>query len=470
MSWESVIGLEIHTQLRTQSKIFSSTSATFSAEPNAHANGVDIALPGTLPVLNVAAVLLAVRFGLAIGAHIAPFCQFDRKNYFYPDLPKGYQISQLDHPIVGRGRIELEMPDGSTRIIGITRAHLEEDAGRSLHEAVPGHTGIDLNRAGTPLLEIVTEPDLRTPEEAAQLFRQVHELVVWHDICDGKLNEGSMRCDANVSVRKQGATSYGERTEIKNINSFEFLEAAIRGEIERQIAILERGGTVLRQTLRYDPERDATTPMRGKEQSQDYRYFPEPDLLPVEITDAFKRDVQSTMRENPTAVRARLRSLGLSEYHAQQLSQNPDEAKQFERTATASPTIAVGLFLELRNATVTATGYAPEVLIAVVERTKDGTLSSTTRKQLLEALPVDATGGDVDRLIEERGLRLVSDTDTLAKLVADVVAANPKQVEQYRAGKDKVFGFFVGQVMKQTGGKANPQYLNELLRNALAKE
>jgi aspartyl-tRNA(Asn)/glutamyl-tRNA(Gln) amidotransferase subunit B len=360
------------------------------------------------------------------------------------------------------------MPDGATRTIGITRAHLEEDAGRSLHEAVPGYTGIDLNRAGTPLLEIVTEPDLRTPEEAAQLFRQVHELVVWHGICDGKLNEGSMRCDANVSVRKTGTTAFGERTEIKNINSFEFVEAAIRGEIERQIALLERGEEVLRQTLRYDPERDATTPMRGKEQSDDYRYFPEPDLLPVEVSDAFVAAVKAAMKTNPAVVRARLKQQGVSDYHARHLTRDPEEAERFEQCATASVTHAVGLFLELESAPITAKGYAPEVLIAIIERTKDGTLSSTTRKKLLEGLPANATADDVDALIETRGLKQMNDTDALAKLVADVVAANPKQVEQFRSGKDKVFGFFVGQVMKQTGGKANPQQLNELLRKALS--
>jgi len=465
-AWEAVIGLELHTQLMTKSKIFSSASAAFGAAPNEHANGVDVALPGTLPVLNVEAVRLAVRFGLAIGATIANRCHFDRKNYFYPDLPKGYQISQLDHPIVGKGSIELEMPDGATRTIGITRAHLEEDAGRSLHETVPGHTGIDLNRAGTPLLEIVTEPDLRTPEEAAQLFRQVHELVVWHGICDGKLNEGSMRCDANVSVRKSGATTFGERTEIKNINSFEFVEAAIRGEIERQIALVERGEKVLRQTLRYDPERDATTPMRGKEQSDDYRYFPEPDLLPVEVSDAFVADVKATMKTNPSVMRARLKSQGVSEYDTRQLTQDPNLSSTFVEVAatTGEPKLSANLLLELR----TPARYATGALVELVRRTQDQTLSSTTRKRLINALPEGADASDVTRLIDELGLRLVSDTDTLAKLVADVVAANPKQVEQFRSGKDKVFGFFVGQVMKQTGGKANPQQLNELLRKALS--
>jgi aspartyl-tRNA(Asn)/glutamyl-tRNA(Gln) amidotransferase subunit B len=470
--WEAVIGLEIHTQLQTRSKIFSSASAAFGAAPNEHANGVDIALPGTLPVLNAEAVRLAVKFGLAIGAEIASVCHFDRKNYFYPDLPKGYQISQLDHPIVGRGAIELEMPDGTSRRIGITRAHLEEDAGRSLHDAVPGHTGIDLNRAGTPLLEIVTEPDLRTPEEAAQLFRQLHELVVWLGICDGKLNEGSMRCDANVSVRKSGSTTFGERTEIKNINSFEFVEAAIRGEIERQIAMLERGEPVLRQTLRYDPERDATTPMRGKEQSDDYRYFPEPDLLPLAVTPAFIAEVRATMTEPPAVRRARYqRELGLSAYDARQLTQHRDESERFEYVATHShePKLAANLLLELRASDASA--YAPDVLVAIVKRTKDGTLSSTTRKQLMEALrtATASTEADVDALIDAHGLRQMNDTGELAKLVADVVAANPKQVEQFRAGKDKVFGFFVGQVMKQTGGKANPQQLNELLRKALSR-
>jgi aspartyl-tRNA(Asn)/glutamyl-tRNA(Gln) amidotransferase subunit B len=484
MSWESVIGLEIHTQLKTQSKIFSSTSAAFSAEPNAHANGVDIALPGTLPVLNVAAVRLAVRFGLAIGAHIAPVCQFDRKNYFYPDLPKGYQISQLDHPIVGRGRIELEMPNGSTRTVGITRAHLEEDAGRSLHEAVPGHTGIDLNRAGTPLLEIVTEPDLRTPEEAAQLFRQVHELVVWHDICDGKLNEGSMRCDANVSVRKRGETTLGERTEIKNINSFEFLEAAIRGEIERQIAILERGDTVLRQTLRYDPDRDATTPMRGKEQSQDYRYFPEPDLLPVETTRLRNEEIVR-LGEGPSDLRKRFRKMpSLSEMDVQHMTDSPVMASLFEDLIKMGcpPKLTANRLIELQVMCFhNGVAFPPERLTVgdlaeIIKRQEARTLTTSNARKVVEVFvsagKIEFVGGTpevrIDRVIRDHDISDVSDTDTLSKLIAEVVAANPKQVEQYRAGKDKVFGFFVGQVMKQTGGKANPQQLNELLRKALS--
>jgi aspartyl-tRNA(Asn)/glutamyl-tRNA(Gln) amidotransferase subunit B len=472
MSFEAVIGLEIHTQLATRSKIFSDAPAQFSAEPNAHANAVDVALPGTLPVLNAEVVRMAVTFGLAIGAEIAPRCHFDRKNYFYPDLPKGYQISQLDAPIVGRGTIDLEMPDGSTRPIRITRAHLEEDAGRSLHDAVPGYTGIDLNRAGTPLLEIVTEPDLRTPEEAAQLFRQVHELVTWHRICDGKLNEGSMRCDANVSVRPAGTTTLGERTEIKNINSFEFLEAAIRGEIARQIALVERGGKVVRQTLRYDPARDLTTPMRGKEQSDDYRYFPEPDLLPLEITDAFVAKVKAGMPEGPAALRERMRALGLSDYDARLLTRDPDDAKRYEEAAarTNDPKLTANVMVEVQAGEATLAGLAVDVLVTLVDRTKDGTLSSATRRKLVKAIRESSatTAREVDALIDRHGLRQLDDTDALAKLVAEVVAANPRQVEQYRSGKDKVFGFFVGQVMKQTDGKANPQRLNDLLRKALA--
>ena len=469
MSFEAVIGLEIHTQLKTKSKIFSTASATFSAEPNAHANEVDVALPGTLPVLNKDVVRKAVLFGLAIGAEIAPRCHFDRKNYPYPDLPKGYQISQLDAPIVGKGAIELEMPDYSTRTIRITRAHLEEDAGRSLHDAAPGHTGIDLNRAGTPLLEIVTEPDLRTPEEAAQLFRQLHELVTWHGICDGKLNEGSMRCDANVSVRPAGSATLSERTEIKNINSFEFLEAAIRGEIARQIAIVESGGKVVRLTLRYDSENDSTTPMRTKEQSDDYRYFPEPDLLEVEITGEFIASVKRDMLENPTTARARMRERGLSEYDVRQLTRNPQLAARFEALATISgePKLAANMILS-QGASV----LAPEFVAAVIHRQQDGTLSSATARAVIGvalANPTDAqTGADLDALIERKGLRQLDDADALVKLVADVLAANPKQVEQYRSGKEKVFAFFVGQVMKQTAGKANPQRLNELLKKALA--
>ena len=480
MKWESVIGLEIHVQLATRSKIFSGASTRFGAPPNTQASALDLALPGTLPVLNAEAVRMAVTFGLAIGAEVSRRCHFDRKNYFYPDLPKGYQISQLDSPIVGRGRVELALPGGGSRSIGITRAHLEEDAAKSLHESFSGHTGVDLNRSGMPLLEIVSDPDLRSPEDAAQYFRQMHGLVRYLGICDGNLNEGSMRCDANVSVRPEGADTFGVRTEIKNLNSFRFLERAVRHEIARQIAILERGGEVQRETLLYDPELDATRPMRSKELSDDYRYFPEPDLLPVEISEAYIEEVRSRLPELPDAKRARYQAdLGLGDYDARRLTNDPDMARFFEQVAARSglPKQAANWVLgELAAAIGRGDGshsmeglpLTPEQLAALILRVEDGTLSGRTAKALFEALWEQGDpAASVDALIESRGLRQVSDESHLEVLVAEAIAAHPKQVEQYRSGKDKVFGFFVGRIMQATAGKANPQQLNEILRAAL---
>ncbi|HEX7034383.1 MAG TPA: Asp-tRNA(Asn)/Glu-tRNA(Gln) amidotransferase subunit GatB [Pseudomonadales bacterium] len=475
MEWEAVIGLELHVQLATRSKIFSGAPTAYGAAPNTQACGIDLGLPGVLPVLNEAAVRMAVKFGLAIGAEIHPYSVFDRKNYFYPDLPKGYQISQFAHPVVGRGRLVVPMPDGTERVVGITRAHLEEDAGKSLHEAFPGLTGIDLNRAGTPLLEVVSDPDLRSPEEAAAYFRQMHTLVRYLGICDGNLEEGSMRCDANVSVRPRGSDTFGVRTEIKNVNSFRFVERALAYEIERQIDVLESGGQVVRETRLYDAERDETRSMRTKELSEDYRYFPDPDLLPVHVDQALIEALRAELPELPAEKRHRyVEQLGLSAYDADWLTQDPQVAGYFERTVDAcgDPKLAanwvmgeLAAALKRDDLPIERAPVTPEQLAGLIARLKDQTLSSRTAKTLFEALW--AGEGDVDAIIEARGLKQVSDAGELAAIVARVVADNPQQVEQYRAGKDKVFGFFVGQVMKATQGKANPQQVNELLRDAL---
>ena len=475
MSWEPVIGLEVHVQLATRSKIFSGASTAFGAEPNSQACAVDLGLPGVLPVVNGEAVRMAVKFGLAIGAEIAPYSVFDRKNYFYPDLPKGYQISQFAHPIVGRGELAVAMPDGSERIVGITRAHLEEDAGKSVHDAYAGMTGIDLNRAGTPLLEVVSEPDIRTPEEAAAYFRQMHTLVRYLGICDGNLAEGSMRCDANVSVRRAGDPEFGVRTEIKNINSFRFVERAIAYEIERQIDVLEGGGRIVRETRLYDHERDETRSMRTKEDSDDYRYFPDPDLLPVHIDEALLDAVRADLPELPAARRHRyVEVLGLSAYDAGWLTQEPETAVYFEAVAEASGDAKLSanwVMGELSAAlnrderAIADSPVTPAQLAGLITRLKDDTLSSKTAKTLFEGLW--AGEGGVDEIIEARGLKQVSDTGELKAIVDRVVADNPDQVEQFRAGKDKVLGFLVGQVMKATQGKANPKQVNELLREAL---
>jgi aspartyl-tRNA(Asn)/glutamyl-tRNA(Gln) amidotransferase subunit B len=478
--WETVIGLEIHVQLATHSKIFSGTSTAFGAPPNTQASGIDIALPGTLPVLNAAAVRMAVKFGVAIGADVSSRCVFDRKNYFYPDLPKGYQISQFAQPIVGAGSVELRLDDGSTRTIRITRAHLEEDAGKSLHEDFAGMTGIDLNRAGMPLLEIVSEPDLRTSKEAAAYFRQMHTLVRYLEICDGNLNEGSMRCDANVSVRPAGATELGERTELKNLNSFRFLERAIDHEVARQIELIEKGGTVRRETRLYDPDRDETRTMRTKELSDDYRYFPEPDLLPVAIDAAFIESVRAELPELPRAKRRRyVEALGLSEYDASRLTDDPALAHFYEATLAVcnEPKPVANWVLGELSAALNRDELQPsqtrvtaKQLGTLVERTSSGSITVKIAKSLFEPLwRANDPSADVDALIEAQGLEQVSDSDELAALIRKIVADNPAQVAQFRAGREKVFGFFVGQAMKATQGRANPQRLNELLREALAQ-
>jgi aspartyl-tRNA(Asn)/glutamyl-tRNA(Gln) amidotransferase subunit B len=475
MNWEPVIGLELHVQLATKSKIFSGASTKFGAEPNAQACAVDLGLPGVLPVLNEQAVAMAVKFGLAIGAKINLHSIFDRKNYFYPDLPKGYQISQFETPVVGGGEIQLHMEDGSERTIGITRAHLEEDAGKSVHDLFPGQTAIDLNRTGTPLLEVVSEPDLRTAQEAATYFRQMHTLVRYLQICDGDLSQGSMRCDANVSVRPVGQEEYGERTEIKNINSFRFVERAIVYEIQRHIDVLESGGTIERETRQYDADRDETRAMRGKELSADYRYFPDPDLLPLQFSQAFVDKIAADMPELPIARRERYQSeLGLAANDAAWISRDPEVAEYFDAVcavcgnAKQSANWIMGelsAHLNKDDVDISASPVGADQLGALIQRLDDNTLSSKTAKTLFEALWSD--GGEVDALIESLGLKQMSDSGELETIVDQVMADNPAQLEQLRNGKDKLMGFFVGQVMKLTQGKANPQQVNEIIRSRL---
>jgi aspartyl-tRNA(Asn)/glutamyl-tRNA(Gln) amidotransferase subunit B len=475
MQWETVIGLEIHTQLATQSKIFSGAPARFGADPNTQACAIDLGLPGVLPVLNREAVRLAVRFGKAIGAEVAERSVFARKNYFYPDLPKGYQISQYEHPVVGEGQVEILLEDGTLKGIGVTRAHLEEDAGKSLHEDFHGFTGIDLNRAGTPLLEIVSEPDLRSPQEAVAYARKVHQLVRWIGISDGNMQEGSFRMDANVSVRPVGQAAFGTRTEIKNINSFRFLERAIQFEIERQIEALEGGGEVIQETRLYDPDRDETRSMRTKEEANDYRYFPDPDLLPLEIDAAFIDSATADLPELPDAKRERFRDQhGLSAYDANLLTTSRELADFYEEVARegAEPKLAANWILGELAAALNRAGLEigesplPAARLAgLIRRIQDGTISGKIAKQVFESLW--AGEGDADAIIEAKGLRQITDSGALEPLIDAILAANPEQVAQYRAGKEKVFGFFVGQVMKQSQGKANPQQVNALLNAKL---
>ncbi len=475
MEWETVIGLEIHVQLATQSKIFSGASTRFGARPNGQACAVDLALPGVLPVLNEAAVRLAVRFGLAIGAQIDRQSIFARKNYFYPDLPKGYQISQMEHPIVGRGQVEITLADGSTRTVGITRAHLEEDAGKSLHEDFHGMTGIDLNRAGTPLLEIVSEPDLRSAEEAVAYLRTIHTLVRWLKVSDGNMAEGSLRCDANVSVRPRGQRELGIRTEIKNINSFRFVERAIRHEVERQIELIEAGGRVVQETRLYDSVRDETRSMRSKEVATDYRYFPEPDLLPLQLSEAFIEAVRGELPELPEARCARFISAHqLTPYDAGVLTSSRELADYYEAVAAvvgdcklAANWVTGELMgrLNRENLDITASPVTAEQLASLLLRIADGTISGSSGKGLLQALW--SGEGDVDELIAERGLRQISDSGALDALVTAVIAAHPEQAEQFRAGKEKVLGFLVGQVMRSSRGSANPTQVGDLLRHKL---
>jgi aspartyl-tRNA(Asn)/glutamyl-tRNA(Gln) amidotransferase subunit B len=477
MSWETVIGLEIHAQLATRSKIFSGSATAYGAPPNTQATLVDLGSPGVLPVLNREAVRMAVRFGLATGATIARRSIFARKNYFYPDLPKGYQISQYERPIVEDGTLEIVLDDGAHKTVGITRAHLEEDAGKSLHEDFQGLSGIDLNRAGTPLLEIVSEPDMRSAKEAIAYMKRIHTLVRYLEICDGNMQEGSFRCDANVSVRKAGKREFGTRCEIKNLNSFRFIEKAINYEVTRQIDVLEGGGSIVQETRLYDPDRNETRPMRSKEEANDYRYFPDPDLLPVDLDDAFIEGVRAELPELPDEKTARLVSqYGLPAYDAGVLTASRELADYYESVAAGvGPAHAklaanwvMGEFSGALNRDaleVAAARVTPAQLAGLLARIIDATISGKLAKDVFEAMWTE--GASADAIIESKGLKQISDTGAIEKVIDDVMLANPRQLADYRGGKDKLFGFFVGQVMKATGGKANPAQVNELLKRKL---
>ena len=477
MEWETVIGLEIHAQLATRSKIFSGAPTAYGAEPNTQACAIDLGLPGVLPVLNAEAVRMAVKFGLAIEAELGRRSVFARKNYFYPDLPKGYQISQYELPIVGLGHVDIELPDGQTKRIGVTRAHLEEDAGKSLHEDFAGMTGIDLNRAGTPLLEIVSEPDLRSPQEAVAYMRKIHALVRYLGICDGNMQEGSFRCDANVSVRPRGSHEFGTRTEIKNLNSFRFVEQAIAYEVERQIEVLESGGAVVQETRLFDAERGRTRAMRSKEEANDYRYFPDPDLLPVVLDDALIESVRATLPELPDAKRRRfMDQYGLGREEAGLLTASRETADYFEAVAERcgdARLAANWVIVELTGALnrsgldITASPVDAARLGGLLARIRDNTISGKIAKGVFEKMW--QSGEDADTIIEREGLRQISDEGAIEAMIDEVLANNPAQVAQFKAGKEKVLGFFVGQVMKLSKGKANPAQVNQILRRKLAE-
>ncbi len=477
-SWETVIGLEIHAQLATQSKIFSGASTAYGAEPNTQACAVDLGLPGVLPVLNEDAVRKAIMFGLAIDAEIAPCSVFARKNYFYPDLPKGYQISQMELPIVGNGHLDIDV-GGETKRVGVTRAHLEEDAGKSLHENFHGLTGIDLNRAGTPLLEIVSEPDMRSAGEAVAYMRKLHELVRYLGICDGNMQEGSFRCDANVSVRPQGQKEFGTRVEIKNINSFKFVEKAINHEVERQIELIENGGTIVQETRLYDSVKDETRSMRSKEEANDYRYFPDPDLLPVVITEAFKAEVGVTLPELPEAKKLRFKSAyQLDNEAAAQLTSSRALADYFEAVVKQSGCEAklcanwvngdLAAALNKASLEITESPISAERLAGLLVRINDNTISGKIAKQVFEEL-WQTPSVTADAVIDAKGLRQITDTGAIEAVIDQIIADNSKQVGQYQSGNDKVFGFFVGQVMKAMQGKANPAEVNKMLVDKLKK-
>ena len=475
MEWETVIGLEIHTQLKTKSKIFSGAATAYGAEPNTQACAVDIALPGVLPVMNREAARMAVKFGLAIGATINQTSIFARKNYFYPDLPKGYQISQLELPIVGRGSITVDV-NGSKKVIGITRAHLEEDAGKSLHEDFHGMTGIDLNRAGTPLIEIVSEPDMRSAAEAVAYLKSIHSLVRYLDICDGNMQEGSFRCDANVSIRPQGQEEFGTRTELKNINSFRFVEKAIEFEVERQIDLLESGGRVIQETRLYDADNHQTRSMRSKEEANDYRYFPDPDLPQMVLEDSFIESIRAELPELPDARCQRfITEYGLSDYDAGTLTASRELADFYEQALAVLPSqpklIAnwvngeLAASLNRDNINITESPLTATMLGELVARIDDDTISGEIAKEVFEAIWNGE--GTADEIIEKRGLRQISDDSAIEPIVDEILANNPNQIEQYKSGNTKLLGYFVGQVMKATQGKANPKQVNELLRKKL---
>ena len=475
MEWETVVGLEVHVQLSTESKLFSGASTQFGAEPNTQANIYDLALPGVLPVLNRDALKHAVKFGLAINASINNTSIFDRKNYFYPDLPKGYQISQLDFPTVGKGSLTITLEDGEEKIIGVTRAHMEEDAGKSLHENFHGMSGIDLNRAGTPLLEIVSEPDLRSAREAVTYLKKLHSIIRYLDISDAIMAQGSMRCDANVSIRPMGETELGTRTEIKNINSFRFVEKAINYEVQRQQDIIQDGGRIVQETRLYDAHRDETRTMRSKEVANDYRYFPEPDLLPVVIDQAFINSIRATLPELPDAKKTRFaKEFGLNDYDASVLTNNRDMADYFECVAKSSGDAKLAAnwvagelqaLLKKNNWEIKESPIQADRLATLIARIKDNTISGKIAKAVFEAMIEDSS--NVDDIIEEKGLKQVTDIGEIAKLVNEVIANNPEQVEQFREGKEQVLSYLVGQAMKLSRGKANPGQVNQILREKL---
>lgn len=478
MEWETVIGLEVHAQLLTKSKIFSGAATAFGAEPNTQACAIDLGFPGVLPVLNQEVVRMAIKLGLGINAEITRRSVFARKNYFYPDLPKGYQISQYELPIIGKGHLDISLEDGTTKRIQITRAHLEEDAGKSLHEDFNGLTGIDLNRAGTPLLEIVSEPDMRSAKEAIAYLKALHSLVVYLGICDGNMQEGSFRCDANVSVRRKGDSKLGTRTELKNINSFRFVERAINYEIERQIALIEGGGTVTQETRLYNPDKNETRTMRSKEEAHDYRYFPDPDLLPLMITEEQIESVRSELIELPQQKLQRfITQYELSAYDATILVSSRELADYFEAVVKESSQAKLAAnwingelaaALNKSGMEINASPISAIQLANLIQRIADNTISGKIAKTIFEALWNKE--GEVDAIIEKQGLKQVSDTGAIETLIDKIIAANPQQLADYRGGKEKLFGFFVGQAMKESGGKINPQVLNELLKEKLSAD
>ena len=476
MAWETVIGLEIHAQLSTQSKLFSGAAIAYGAEPNTQACAVDLALPGVLPVLNKEAVRMAVKFGLALDAIVPSRSVFARKNYFYPDLPQGYQISQFDLPVVDKGYLDITLENGATKRIGVTRAHLEQDAGKSLHEDFQGLTGIDLNRAGTPLIEIVSEPEMSNAKEAVAYMKKIHALVQYLEICDGNMAEGSFRCDANVSVRPVGQKEFGTRAEIKNLNSFRFVERAINFEVERQIDLIESGGVVVQETRLYDPDKHETRSMRSKEEANDYRYFPCPDLLPVDITDQFLDEIRNTLPELPDAKKQRfMGDLGLSEKDASELSSNRSVAEYFEEVASGSGETKLAAnwvmgelsaHLNKDETDIKASPVTAAMLTVLIKRIADKTISGKIAKEIFVDLWT-GEGTDVDSIIDKKGLKQITDTGAIEAMIQEVVDNNPNQVEQFRAGKEKLIGFFVGQVMKASQGKANPAQVNEILMKLL---
>ncbi len=476
MQWEVVIGLEIHVQLSTQSKIFSGASTAYGAEPNTQACVVDLGLPGALPVFNGEALKKSVMFGLAIGAQINQRSVFDRKNYFYPDSPKAYQISQLFYPIVGEGYIDIDLEDGRQKRVGVTRAHMEEDAGKSLHDTFQNQTGIDLNRAGTPLLEIVSEPDMRNAKEAVAYMRKIHSIVRYLGISDGNMQEGSFRCDANVSLRPKGQEEFGTRTELKNINSFRFVEKAINVEIERQMDILEHGGSITQETRLYDSEKNETRSMRSKEEANDYRYFPDPDLLPIVISEEEIEAIRATLPELPNDKCARfIEQLGLSEKDAKVLTSDRDMADYYETVQDQIDDAKmaanwllgdVSAFNNKANIEFKDCPVSAEQLIGLLKRIKDNTISGKIAKEIFEAMYQGE--GDADTIIDKKGLKQITDSGAIETIIDDVIANNPGQVAEFQSGKEKLMGFFVGQVMKASKGKANPGQVNQLLKKKLS--